>query len=162
MAVSSDGSGPPGTALSSSDARAELVACETCGNAQRDALGRAPGEVLIEHLHARRAELGDIPVDVSSVRCLWACKQSCAVHVRGAGRVGYVIANLEATEVSARALLDYATLYANSSDGAVPYKQWPAALKGHFLCRIPLTHPPGPAKPEALAPETPLLQEQPQ
>jgi predicted metal-binding protein len=161
MAVNADGSEPHGGAVASSGVRAELVACETCGNAQRDALGRAPGELLIEHLRAGLAALGDIPVDVSSVRCLWACKQSCAVHVRCVGRVGYVIANLEATEVSARALLDYATLYANSSEGAVPYKQWPAPLKGHFLCRIPLTHPPGQPNPEALAPDTRLLQEQP-
>lgn len=125
-------------------ARAEIVACETCGNSQRDASGRTRGEYLLEHLRAAlasdacaAAEGEPSLVDVQSVRCLWACTRSCAVLVRSSSRPGYVIAGLEPTEVSARALLDYAALYAASADGAVPYKQWPAALKGHFLCRIP-------------------------
>jgi len=118
-------------------ARAQIVACETCGSSQRDSGGRTRGECLIAELRAALASTADARVDVSSVRCLWACSKSCAVAVRSATRVGYVIAGLEPTEVSARALLDYAALYANSEDGAVPYKQWPQALKGHFLCRFP-------------------------
>lgn len=122
--------------------RAEIVACETCGGkAQLDAAGRTRGEQLIAQLTAQlraaRARLPELPVDVSSVRCLWACTRSCAVAVRSPTRVGYVIASLEPSEVSAVALLDYAALYAASEDGAVPYKQWPPALKGHFLCRFP-------------------------
>jgi predicted metal-binding protein len=117
--------------------RAEIVACETCGSAQRDAAGRTRGEGLIAELRAALASSGELPVDVSSVRCLWACKRSCAVAVRSLSRVGYVIAELEPTELVARALLDYAARYARSEDGAVPYKEWPAALKGHFLCRFP-------------------------
>ena len=57
--------------------------------------------------------------------------------LRSPGRVGYVIAGLEPTARSARALLDFAALYAGSESGAVPYKQWPPELKGHFLCRFP-------------------------
>jgi predicted metal-binding protein len=117
--------------------RAELVACETCGNANLDEAGKNPGQRLIEALHTVRAELGDVAVDVSSVRCLWACTKSCAVHLRSPGRLGYVIASLEATEVTARALLEYASLYAASEEGRVPFKQCPQPLKGHFLCRIP-------------------------
>jgi predicted metal-binding protein len=111
------------------------------GKAQLDAAGRTRGERLIAELstllRAAQARAPELPVDVSSVRCLWACTRSCAVAVRSATRVGYVIANLEPTDVSAAALLDYAVLYAASEDGAVPYKQWPPALKGHFLCRFP-------------------------
>ena len=94
---------------------------------------------MLAALRAALAVAGDVPVDVASVRCLWACKRSCAVALRSRGRVGYLLADLEATDVSARALIDYATLYAASEEGAVPYKTWPAALKGHFLCRFPKT-----------------------
>jgi len=154
-------------------ARAEIVACETCGGkGQLDAAGRTRGEQLIAQLRAQlraaHAQAAELPVDVSSVRCLWACTRSCAVAVRSPTRVGYVIASLEPTEESAAALLDYAVLYAASEDGAVPYKQWPPALKGHFLCRFPkatefsaselgpgnpdeLTRPPDP-QPEATEP----------
>jgi predicted metal-binding protein len=121
----------------STPSRAEIVACETCGSAQRDVAGRTRGEGLIAELRAALAGSGDLPVDVSSVRCLWACKRSCAVAVRSVSRVGYVIAELEPTALVAHALLDYAARYARSEDGAVPYREWPAALKGHFLCRFP-------------------------
>ena|GEM_PF-859383 len=123
-------------------ARAEIVACETCGKPELDAAGRTRGEGLIALLRTRLSLSGDVGVDVSSVRCLWACAKSCAVFVRSRERVGYVIAGLEPTEVSAQALIDYASLYAQSTEGAVPYKQWPAALKGHFHCRIPVAAPP--------------------
>jgi predicted metal-binding protein len=57
--------------------------------------------------------------------------------LRSLGRVGYVLVELEPSDTSARALIDYAGLYLETPDGAVPYKTWPAALKGHFHCRIP-------------------------
>lgn len=117
--------------------RAEIVACATCGGAAREPDGRTRGEHLIERLERERATRADATVAVASVRCLWACKRSCAVLLRAAGRPGYVIVELEPSEVAARALFDYAGLYLRSPDGAVPYKTWPEALKGHFLCRIP-------------------------
>jgi predicted metal-binding protein len=117
--------------------RAELVACETCGHARLDEAGRVPGQVLIAELRAAHALRGGGVVDVSSVRCLWSCSRSCAVHLRAPGKLGYVIGDLPASEVSAVALLDYADLYAASEEGRVPFKQCPEPLKGHFVCRIP-------------------------
>jgi predicted metal-binding protein len=113
----------------------ELIACETCGNKELDAEGRTRGQQLIAQLQ----ELAGVHPDVklSSTRCLWSCTRSCAVHLRSETRVGYVIGTLEPTEEHARALLDYADLYAGSPDGAVPFKLWPQPLKGHFICRIP-------------------------
>jgi predicted metal-binding protein len=115
--------------------RAELVACETCGGASAD--GPSRGARLITELRAALERTGDVGVDVAPVRCLWACKKSCAVLLRSSERVGYVLVELEPSDEVARALLDYAQLYLHSVDGAVPYKAWPAALKGHFHCRIP-------------------------
>jgi predicted metal-binding protein len=120
-----------------SRARAEIVACSTCGGAAHELDGRSRGEQLIERLRRTLAERGDSGVDVASVRCLWACKRSCAVLLRSPGRAGYVIVELEPSDTSARALLDYAGLYLRTEDGAVPYKTWPEALKGHFHCRVP-------------------------
>jgi predicted metal-binding protein len=128
-----------GEARSGARARAQIVACETCGGAQREADGRSRGEHLIERLQRELGTRGDVGIDCTSVRCLWACKKSCAVLLRSAGRVGYVIAELPPDDVSARALCDYAGLYLESEDGAVPFKLWPPALKGHFHCRLPKT-----------------------
>ena len=141
-------------------ARAEIVACQTCGGAAREPDGRTRGEHLLERLELERAARGASRVDVASVRCLWACKRSCAVMLRSPGRPGYVLVELEPSEGSARALFDYAELYLRAPDGAVPYKTWPDALKGHFLCRIPpevaappdLALPPESASQEAARP----------
>jgi predicted metal-binding protein len=118
-------------------ARVEIVACVTCGGTAREPDGRTRGEHLLERLERERAARDDIGVDVQPVRCLWACKRSCAVLLRSQGKPGYVIVELEPSDVSARALLDYALLYSAAPEGAVPYKAWPSPLKGHFLCRIP-------------------------
>ena len=116
---------------------AEIVACETCGGRERDAEGRTRGEALIATLRRTQEAEPREGVRVTSTRCLWACQRSCAVHVRAHERPGYVLVELAPDEANARALLDYAALYAASSDGAVPYRLWPQALRGHFLCRIP-------------------------
>jgi predicted metal-binding protein len=139
---------------------AEIIACESCGNAERDASGRTRGEGLLAELRGLRAAAGakggPSCVEVGSVRCLWACGRSCTVALRSPGRVGYVIAGLEPTALSAQSLLEFAALYAGSESGAVPYKQWPAALKGHFLCRFPAAPlsatPPLDSRPNSLQP----------
>ena len=113
----------------------ELIACETCGNKELDAEGRTRGQQLIGQLRELAGSQPD--VQLSSTRSLWSCTRHCAVHLRADARVGYVIGTLEPTAEHARALLEYAALYAATPDGAVPFKQWPPALKGHFICRIP-------------------------
>jgi predicted metal-binding protein len=120
----------------------ELVACFTCGGNARDESGRTQGEQLLAQLHAANQARAESPVSVTSVRCLWLCKRSCSVHLRAQGRVSYLLAELEASETTANALLDYASMYAASVDGAVPFKQWPQPLRGHFVARLPAPSPP--------------------
>jgi predicted metal-binding protein len=108
----------------------ELLACESCGSADRDARGLTRGQRLIEQLRV----LGG---DVRATSCLWNCKRSCSVHVRSRGRAGYVIGDLDPSPAMAQALLDWTTLYTASPDGAVPFKTWPQLMRGHFVCRIP-------------------------
>ena len=117
---------------------AEIVACETCGGKERDALGRPRGAALLALLQHEQEQSPRADVHVRSTRCLWAGQRSCAVHLRAQGRPGYVLVELAPDDTTVKALLDYAVLYAQSSDGAVPYRLWPQALRGHFLCRIPV------------------------
>ena len=116
----------------------ELIACTSCGGKELDDAGRTLGERLHAELTAAAEGTG---VRVIGMRCLWACAHRCAVHVRSPGRTGYVLARLEPSGDTARGLIDYAKAYGESEDGAVPFKQWPEAVRGHFLCRIPV--PPG-------------------
>jgi len=115
----------------------EVIACATCGSSERDTEGRTQGERLVSLLSLARGD--DRRITVESVRCLWACANRCAVHLRSSGRVGYVLGRLEPTAEVAQAVIDYARRYGESDDGAVPFKQWPLPIKGHFLCRLPKT-----------------------
>lgn len=116
----------------------ELLACESCGGSDRDDRGLTRGQRLLEQLRAQPST----GVRIAGTRCLWNCQRSCSLHVRSAGRVGYVLGDLQPSEEMARALLDWTALYAASSDGAVPFKTWPQLMRGHFLCRIPANEPP--------------------
>jgi predicted metal-binding protein len=128
--------GPQPLSRSPLSSAVELIACETCGAKQRNAAGQSRGEQLFAELQKQQPARAAEHITLSQVRCLWVCKEKCAVHLRSPGRVGYVLA-VEPDEISASALLDYAKLYAQSADGAVPFKQWPDALRGQFVCRVP-------------------------
>ena len=90
--------------------QAEIVACVTCGR-EPASDGGPRGAQLFERLREEAARRGGTSVQVTDVRCLWACQKSCAVMLRSEGRCGYVLVELEPSEDSARALLDYAQLY---------------------------------------------------
>ncbi|WP_375249073.1 DUF1636 domain-containing protein [Sphingomonas sp.] len=113
---------------------AEVIACNTCRN------GDAPGAgaALVQAL--QRAKADDQRYDgiaVEQVSCLFACQQGCTIHLRAAGKWGYVLGRFTAEEELARAMLDFALLYADSADGQVAYRDWPQGVKGRFLTRMP-------------------------
>jgi predicted metal-binding protein len=118
-----------------------VVACNTCRfsvEQRDDAQGVRGGARLVEALRAVQAsDPAYAGVAVQEMPCLFACTESCTVHLRGAGKVGYVLGRFAPDEDAARAILDYARLYAESEIGQVPFKQWPAGVKGHFITRTP-------------------------
>ena len=52
-------------------------------------------------------------------------------------KLSYALGNFTPTIETAEALITYAELHAESSNGQVPYKSWPEKIKGHFVARIP-------------------------
>ncbi|QGP80628.1 DUF1636 domain-containing protein [Sphingobium sp. CAP-1] len=121
-----------------------VVACNTCRlspDAREDGEGRRGGALLADALAAVRA--GDsryAGIAVQQMPCLFACTDHCTVHLRAPGKVGYVLGRFSPDADAARAILDYAVVYADSDHGRVPFKQWPQGVKGHFITRTP---PPG-------------------
>lgn len=119
---------------------AAVVACNTCrfsADAREDDTGVRGGARLVEALRAVQAEPGYEGVAVQEMPCLFACQDFCTVHLRAPGKVGYVLGRFEPGEDAARAILDYAKLYAESEVGQVPFRSWPAGVKGHFITRTP-------------------------
>jgi predicted metal-binding protein len=118
-----------------------VVACSTCrlaADAREDGEGRRGGALLVAALHAARAtDPAYADVAVQEMPCLFACADFCTIHLRAPGKVGYVLGRFTPDTTAARAILDYAALYAASDTGQVPFKQWPAGVKGHFITRTP-------------------------
>jgi len=118
-----------------------VVACNSCRFSaadKDDADGRRGGALLVEALRAVQASdpaYADIAVD--EMPCLFACAESCTVHLRAGGKVGYVLGRFVPDADAARAILDYAVHYAASEAGQVAYKAWPDGVKGHFIVRTP-------------------------
>lgn len=121
-----------------------IIACNTCRHskdAREDAQGRRGGAAMVEIL--RDVQASDpryAGIAVQEMACLFACADHCTVHLRGPGRVGYVLGRFAPETEAATAILDYAVHYAASEHGRVPFGQWPQGVKGHFITRTP---PPG-------------------
>lgn len=123
------------------DAGAAVVVCSTCRLSpehREDGEGRRGGAILAQSLRDVQAtDPAYAAVAVQEMPCLFACQRHCAVHVRGPGKIGYVLGDFTPDEDAARAILDYALRHAESAEGQVRYADWPQGVKGHFIVRTP-------------------------
>ncbi len=122
-----------------------ITICDTCKRDGWDLTGAqtTDGESLASLIEA---EAKDAPgVRTRRVACLMGCKTGCNVAVQAHGKLCYTLGNFSPDTDSATGIVGYATLHAASASGQVPYRDWPQAIKGHFVTR----HPPLPdADPE--------------
>ena len=127
-----------------------ITICDTCKQEGWEADGRpTDGESLAQLIEPLAAERG-IPTRRHS--CLMGCAHGCNVAIQAEGKLCYTLGRFSAEAEAAEAIADYAVLHRDSATGQVPYRQWPQAVKGHFVTRHPpLPQAPAPAK----APETP-------
>lgn len=118
-----------------------VVVCSTCrvsADTREDDEGRRGGALLEQALLAvQESDPALRGVAVQAMPCLFACSRHCTVHIRAPGKVGYVLGDFVPGEEAARAILEYATHHAASSEGQVPYREWPQGVKGHFITRTP-------------------------
>ena len=76
-------------------------------------------------------------LQVEEQACLWACRSHCTVYLAQGGKPAYLAGTFTPTAEAAEAIVDFARRYAASPDGAVPYRDWPEGMKGHFIARLP-------------------------
>ncbi len=113
-----------------------ITVCTTCRQPHlREAKEDAPcGEQMLELVSAAGAAKG---VAVRGTACLMGCERGCNIAISAPGKITYVLGKFVPTPEDAEAITDYAALYGESPSGAVPYRQWPQGVKGHFTARIP-------------------------
>lgn len=119
-----------------------ITVCETCKRPGWDAAGGAPtdGEALAHLVEAAAAQTPGVAVRRHA--CLMGCDRACNVTIQGAGKIGYTLGQFDPKPEAADGIVGYAALHADSETGQVPYRTWPAAIKGHFVTRhLPLPLP---------------------
>jgi predicted metal-binding protein len=117
-----------------------LVICSTCKYSADSKLapdGRTGGAILIEAMQDVLAEQGRSDISVQSQICLWNCTRPCSVVIRDDERFSYVTGGNEPTKAQAEAILEWFDAHGATETGEVPFKQWPQAMRGHFIARMP-------------------------
>ena len=115
-----------------------ITICDTCKRDGWEAGGPTDGERLAELVEA--AAQGRPELATRRVSCLMGCAGACNVAVQGAGKLNYTLGRFEPGQEAAEGIVAWAAAHAGSESGQVPYREWPAAVKGHFVTR----HPPLP------------------
>lgn len=101
-------------------------------------MAQTDGESLATLIEA--AATGLSHVKTRRVSCLMGCKQGCNIAIQGKGKLNYTLGAFEPSMDAAAGIVTYALAHSESPSGQVPYRDWPAAIKGHFVTR----HPPLP------------------
>ena len=116
-----------------------ITICDTCKHDGWIADGRPTDGETLAGLVERAAD-GDATLRTRRVSCLMGCAHGCNVAIQSEGKLCYTLGRFDATAEAAEAIVGYAVLHASSDTGQVPYRDWPAGVKGHFVTR----HPPLP------------------
>lgn len=118
-----------------------ITICDTCKRDDWEERGAnvTDGEVFAGLIEA--AALGVAGVKTRRHSCLMGCARGCNVAIQSQQKLNYTLGEFEPSQEAAEAIVGYAALHAESDSGQVPYRQWPQAVKGHFVTR----HPPLPS-----------------
>lgn len=128
--------------MSDTKAPVELLVCTKCKRGTEVAdEGERPGTALFESLSAQQLPPG---VTLTPVECLQNCDSGCSVVMRGGEeRWTYVYGNLhEASDTDL--LLEGISLYRDTADGLIPWRQRPEHFKRNCIARIPPLAKPAP------------------
>lgn len=118
-----------------------ITICHTCKREGRENTGQTDGETLAELVEARAAGCG---IRTRRVACLMGCTHACNVAIQAPGKLAYTLGNFIPDAEAAQGIVDYAGMHRHSETGRVPFREWPQAIKGHFITR----HPPLPEEEE--------------
>ena len=114
-----------------------ITICETCKREdwKEKGLKESDGFELAQLIE--KSSVTEEKVITRRQSCLMGCDHGCNVTIQDNKKLSYVLGNFKPTSEDAEAIILYANLHANSTNGQVPYREWPQAIKGHFVARIP-------------------------
>ena len=115
-----------------------ITICDTCKRPDWEERGteKRDGEAFAELIE--QAAEGVEGVQTRRHSCLMGCGKGCNLAIQQNGKLTYVMGGFEPLAEKAEAVVEYARLHNESETGQVPFKQWPQAVKGHFVSRLPV------------------------
>lgn len=125
-----------------------ITICDTCKRPgwETGPMTRTDGEALADLIEEAAGQ--EPLVRTRRVSCTMGCERACNVIVQGPGKIGYSLGRFEPEADAATAIVAYAAAHAATETGKVPFRTWPAGVKGHFVSRqLPL--PDRPDTPDA-------------
>ncbi|WP_108815582.1 DUF1636 family protein [Loktanella sp. Alg231-35] len=117
-----------------------ITICDTCKREgwETGDMAQTDGERMADMIEAAATGLSE--VKTRRVSCLMGCKKACNIAIQADGKLNYTLGEFEPGTDAASGVVAYAIAHAQSETGRVPYRDWPEAIKGHFVTR----HPPLP------------------
>lgn len=114
-----------------------ITVCDTCKTENTLSPDAAEKDGAKLAALVETANLANTDVTVRRHSCLMGCSHGCNIAIQAPDKLTYVLGRFEPTEDAAKGIVEYAALHSQSALGQVPFKQWPQAIKGHFVSRIP-------------------------
>ncbi len=117
-----------------------ITICDTC---KRDGWDAASGATDGERLAALIETAADGVEGITTRRhsCLMGCAGACNVTLQSPGKMAYTLGRFDPEPDVAEGIVAYATLHSRAETGVVPFREWPQAIKGHFVTRHPPLDP---------------------
>jgi len=115
-----------------------LFICKSCNAGHNDAVDydQSAGATLLQQLTQLQPSNSPSPaLEIREVGCLWTCDHPCAVAFSAPSKATYLFTKVPATAASA--LLTFGTLYRDSKNGDIPWKQFPEVLQSAEVAKIP-------------------------
>ncbi len=112
-----------------------ITICDTCKREGWDGgdMALTDGERLAALVEHRVSSSG---VKTRRVSCLMGCSHGCNLSIQAHGKISYTVGKFSPDDDAADAIVRFAELHAQSETGQVPFRQWPAGIKGHFITRM--------------------------
>lgn len=122
----------------------DIVFCTTCRYSAEEKLGPdgvSGGETLARHIEDLLRVRQRVDIRIARQACLWNCARHCSVVLRDDRRFTYFTGHHAPTRAQAEAILDWFDAHGRSKTGEVAFREWPDAMRGHFIARIPPVGP---------------------
>ena len=115
-----------------------ITVCDTCKREGWDAATQSETDGALLASAVEIAVQNKDGVKMRRHSCLMGCSHGCNIAIQANGKLTYVMGRFEPGTEAAEGIVEYATKHAASECGQVPFREWPQAVKGHFVSRIPV------------------------